>query len=228
MKTNHKRGGGNKHPFYQRYNENDDTPKWNGCHFALLNKSMVYRAENSKWNGKRNILNATPAIKNNQSKPNTQPFLNLIKSVVYTKWGNKPNKKPNTSNHPNTTPSFHYHVNLWRVIGRLLLCGSGFVGYIKDLSKTTSVTPQRHRGFFVPVFSASQADTTEAKQHLAGLYQSMVQSVHTSYGWVTLQNKPYGKYAGRYLVVPRVNPPTLLTLFNSVVSTQKQQGGNHA
>lgn len=215
MKTNHKGGGGNKHPFHQRYNQSEAASKWNGCHFALLNKSMVYKAENGKWNGKRNISNATPAIKNNQS--------NQYGYEICNGKCNGHISKCNTSNHPNITPSFHYHVNLWRVIGQLLLCGSGFVGYIKDLSKLNSVTPQRHRGFFVPVFSTSQADTTEAKQHF-----SQVQSVHTSYGWVTLQNKPYGKYAGRYLLRPRVNPPTLLTLFNSVVSTQNLTGGNHA
>lgn len=117
------------------------------------------------------------------------------------------------------------HDNVCRAINQLLLCGVGVLGYIKDLSKTKSVTPQRHRGFFVPVFSVSQPESIGSKSYL---YYLQVQSVHTVYGWKTSKNKPFGEYSGRLLFVPRVIPPTLLNLC-SVVLSQKQKGGlSHA
>ena len=114
----------------------------------------------------------------------------------------------------NHTPYYWPATNAPHVYCLLSLC---YIGY---LLKNISVTPQRHRGFFVPVISASQAVMISAKQH-----PSQVQSVHIVYGWRTSQNKPYGEYAGLSLMLQRVTPPTLLNLLYRAVTTQKTSGG---
>lgn len=53
-------------------------------------------------------------------------------------------------------------------------------------------------------------------------YKDFVQTKHLSYyDGVTPQNKPFGEYVGRFLLVPRVNP---ITLFGRFSQTQKLIG----
>lgn len=53
-------------------------------------------------------------------------------------------------------------------------------------------------------------------------YKDFVQTKHpSSYDGVTPQNKPFGEYVGRFLLVPRVNP---ITLFGRFSQTQKLIG----
>lgn len=53
-------------------------------------------------------------------------------------------------------------------------------------------------------------------------YKDFVQTKHlSSYDGVTPQNKPFGEYVGRCLLLPRVNP---ITLFGRFSQTQKVKG----
>ena len=78
-------------------------------------------------------------------------------------------------------------------------------GYAVDLSKSVSVTPQRHCGFIVPkICIGSQS------MHI---HSTSVSATHTRlkslYEGMTLQNKPLGEYAGRYLQSESESPHQL-------------------
>lgn len=93
--------------------------------------------------------------------------------------------------------------------------------YAVDLSKNTSVTPQRHCGFIVPkICIGSQS------MHI---HSTSVSATHTRlqslYEGMTRQNKPMVNMSGG-TCIPRVNPLTLISQI-SVNLNSKIQGGNH-
>ena len=94
--------------------------------------------------------------------------------------------------------------------------------YAVDLSKSTSVNPQRHRGFIVPkLCKGSQslpihgASVTATQTRLQSLYEGM-----------TRQNKVLPNMSGGSCR-PRVNPLTSL-ITSEYFKTQNLQGGYHA
>ncbi|GJC30779.1 hypothetical protein KAM398_09120 [Acinetobacter sp. KAM398] len=94
--------------------------------------------------------------------------------------------------------------------------------YAVDLSKSKSVTPQRHCGFIVPKFcKASQAaqktsaSVTATHTRLQSLYEGM-----------TRQNKSSMANMSGGTFTPRVNPLTLISQI-SVNLNSKVKGGNH-
>lgn len=97
--------------------------------------------------------------------------------------------------------------------------------YAVDLSKTVSVTPQRHCGFIVPKFcKASQ--TVQKTGASVSATQTRLQSL---YGEWTLQNKIplVGNMQGRTNGL-RVALPTSFIYQNELAFTQKLPlGGNH-
>ena len=94
--------------------------------------------------------------------------------------------------------------------------------YSKDLSKSNSVTPQRHCGFIVPKFcKASQA--VQKTSASVSATQTRLQSL---YEGMTRQNKSAMANMSGGSIRPRVNP---LTSFKHGETTQnsKRIGGNH-
>ena len=94
--------------------------------------------------------------------------------------------------------------------------------YAVDLSKSTSVTPQRHCGFIVPNFcKASQA--VQKTSASVSATQTRLQSL---YEGMTRQNKSAMANMSGGSIRPRVNP---LTSFKHGETTQnsKRIGGSH-
>lgn len=96
-------------------------------------------------------------------------------------------------------------------------------GNNKILSKSNSVTPQRHCGFFAPVIClASQAGYTDGVSAAAS--QLRLQSV---YDGMTPQNKAVMLNMWGGSIRPRVNPVTHLASQAKSVNTQKRIGVAH-
>lgn len=84
----------------------------------------------------------------------------------------------------------------------LSLCSNS--AYSVDLSKTHSVTPERHSGFFVPVNCAtSQVEQPSSARPAAAL------RLHSVYDGMTSQNKSAMANMWGGSMRPRVNPVTL-------------------
>ena len=93
-------------------------------------------------------------------------------------------------------------------------------GYAVDLSKTVSVTPQRHCGFIVPKFCIGSQSMQKTGTSISAM-QTRLQSL---YEGVTRQNKPMVNMSGG-TCIPRVNPLTLISQI-SVNLNSKVKGGN--
>lgn len=109
---------------------------------------------------------------------------------------------------------------IW-LLAIFLIASCGRSTYAVDLSKNTSVTPQRHCGFIVPkICIGSQS------MHI---HSTSVSATHTRlkslYEGMTRQNKPMVNMSGG-TCIPRVNPLTLISQI-SVNLNSKIQGGNH-
>ena len=111
---------------------------------------------------------------------------------------------------------------IW-LLAIFIIASCGRSAYAVDLSKNTSVTPQRHCGFIVPKFcKASQAvqktsaSVTATHTRLQSLYEGMTQ-----------QNKSAMANMLGASKTARVNP---LTSFKSGGTSQNSKvlGGNHA
>ncbi|ENV75675.1 hypothetical protein N5J44_03165 [Acinetobacter ursingii] len=118
--------------------------------------------------------------------------------------------------------NFMLLVFVWAV-AVLIVASCSHSAYAVDLSKNTSVTPQRHCGFIVPKFcKGSQslhkqgASMTAMHTRLQSLYEGM-----------TRQNKSFVANMSGGTCIPRVNPLTLISQI-SVNLNSKIQGGNHA
>ena len=98
-------------------------------------------------------------------------------------------------------------------------------GYAVDLSKTVSVTPQRHCGFIVPKFCKA----SQAVQKTSASVSATHTRLKSLYGEWTLQNKIplVGNMQGRTNGL-RVALPTSFIYQNELAFTQKLPlGGNH-
>ena len=97
--------------------------------------------------------------------------------------------------------------------------------YAVDLSKTVSVTPQRHCGFIVPKFCKA----SQAAQKTGASVSATHTRLQSLYGEWTLQNKIplVGNMQGRTNGL-RVALPTSFIYQNELAFTQKLPlGGNH-
>jgi hypothetical protein len=94
-------------------------------------------------------------------------------------------------------------------------------GYAVDLSKSNSVTPQRHCGFIVPKFCKA----SQAEQKISASISAMQTRLQSLYEGMTRQNKPMVNMSGG-TCIPRVNPLTLISQI-SVNLNSKVKGGNH-
>ena len=96
-------------------------------------------------------------------------------------------------------------------------------GYAVDLSKLTSVTPQRHCGFIVPKFCIGSQSMLKIQGTSVSATHTRLQSL---YEGMTRQNKVLPNMSGGSSK-PRVNPLTLISQI-SVILNSKLLGGNHA
>ena len=97
--------------------------------------------------------------------------------------------------------------------------------YSKDLSRSNSVTPQRHCGFIVPKFCKA----SQAVQKTSASVSATHTRLQSLYGEWTLQNKIplVGNMQGRTNGL-RVALPTSFIYQNELAFTQKLPlGGNH-
>ena len=96
-------------------------------------------------------------------------------------------------------------------------------GYAVDLSKSNSVTPQRHCGFIVPKICIGSQSMQKTGTSISAM-QTRLQSL---YEGMTRQNKAAMPNMSGGTYVPRVNPLTLISQI-SVNLNSKVKGGNHA
>ena len=95
-------------------------------------------------------------------------------------------------------------------------------GYAVDLSKSLSVTPERHSGFFVP-----QICIGSQSMHIHGTSVSATQTrLYTLYEGMTSQNKSAMANMWGESKTSRVNPLTSFILVK-LLKTQTVLGGNH-
>ena len=95
-------------------------------------------------------------------------------------------------------------------------------GYAVDLSKSNSVTPQRHCGFIVPKFCLA----SQAVQETSASISAMQTRLYSLYEGMTRQNKSAMANMSGGSIRPRVNP---LTSFKHGETSQNSKllGGNH-
>lgn len=106
------------------------------------------------------------------------------------------------------------------LISILLIASCSKSAYAVDLSKSQSVTPERHSGFFVPQICIGSQSV-----HLYGTSVSATQTrLQSLYGRMTRQNKPMVNMSGGTLS-PRVNPPTLISQIMVDLKSSKLKGG---
>ena len=113
---------------------------------------------------------------------------------------------------------------IW-LLAIFLIASCGRSTYAVDLSKTVSVTPQRHCGFIVPKFCKA----SQAVQKTSASVSATHTRLQSLYGEWTLQNKIplVGNMQGRTNGL-RVALPTSFIYQNELAFTQKLPlGGNH-
>ena len=95
-------------------------------------------------------------------------------------------------------------------------------GYAVDLSKSNSVTPQRHCGFIVPKFCLA----SQAVQETSASISAMQTRLYSLYEGMTQQNKSAMANMLGGTDIPRVNP---LTSFKhgEISQNSKISVGNH-
>ena len=93
-------------------------------------------------------------------------------------------------------------------------------GYAVDLSKSKSVTPQRHCGFIVPKFCIG----SQSMQKTGTSISAMQTRLYSLYEGMTRQNKVLPNMSGGSYR-PRVNP---LTIISQVVVNLKTQNCKEA
>ncbi|APX62150.1 hypothetical protein [Acinetobacter schindleri] len=95
-------------------------------------------------------------------------------------------------------------------------------GYAVDLSKSKSVTPQRHCGFIVPKFCKA----SQAVQKTSASVSATPTRLQSLYEGMTRQNKSAMANMSGGTFTPRVNPLTLISQI-SVNLNSKVKGGSH-
>ena len=97
-------------------------------------------------------------------------------------------------------------VSIW-AIAVFLIASCSKSAYAVDLSKSISVTPQRHCGFIVPKFCIGSQSMHEIQGASITAMHTRLQSL---YEGMTRQNKPMVNMSGGTFT-PRVNPLTLIS-----------------
>ncbi|RKG52227.1 hypothetical protein D7V64_10370 [Acinetobacter cumulans] len=98
-------------------------------------------------------------------------------------------------------------------------------GYAVDLSKSLSVTPERHSGFFVPQICIG----SQSMHEIHGTSVSATQTrLYTLYEGMTSQNKSAMANMWGESKTSRVNPLTIISQVMANLKTQNVLGGNHA
>ena len=97
-------------------------------------------------------------------------------------------------------------------------------GYAVDLSKSVSVTPQRHCGFIVPKFCLA----SQAVQETSASISAMQTMLYSLYEGMTRQNKSAMANMSGGTIRPRVNPLTIISQVMANLKNSKLIGGNHA
>ena len=98
-------------------------------------------------------------------------------------------------------------------------------GYAVDLSKSKSVTPQRHCGFIVP---KSCIDSQSMHEIQGASITAMHTRLQSLYEGMTRQNKSFVTNMSGGTNLPRVNPLTLISQISVNSKPQIKLGGNHA
>ena len=109
---------------------------------------------------------------------------------------------------------------IW-LLAIFIIASCGRSAYAVDLSKNTSVTPQRHCGFIVLNFCLA----SQAVQKTGASVSATQTRLQSLYEGMTRQNKPMVNMSGG-TCIPRVNPLTLISQI-SVNLNSKIQGGSH-
>ena len=105
-----------------------------------------------------------------------------------------------------------------------LVASCGRSAYAVDLSKSLSVTPQRHCGFIVPKFYMDSQSMFKILGTSVLATQTRLKSL---YEGMTLQNTAMPNMQGESKT-SRVNPLTLISQISVISKTQNVLGGNHA
>ena len=100
-----------------------------------------------------------------------------------------------------------------------LVASCGRSAYAVDLSKSISVTPQRHCGFIVPKFCIGSQSMQKTGTSISAM-QTRLQSL---YEGMTRQNKSFVANMSGGTYVPRVNPLTLISQISVTSKTQKRK-----
>ena len=110
---------------------------------------------------------------------------------------------------------------IW-LLAIFLIASCGRSTYAVDLSKNTSVTPQRHCGFIVPKFCKA----SQAVQKTSASVSATQTRLYSLYEGMTQQNKSAMANMLGGSSRPRVNP---LTSFKhgEISQNSKISGGNH-
>ena len=93
-------------------------------------------------------------------------------------------------------------------------------GYAVDLSKSISVTPQRHCGFIVPKFCIGSQSMHEIQGASITAMHTRLQSL---YEGMTRQNKPFVANMSGGSYRPRVNPLTINSQLMANLTTQNDK-----
>lgn len=94
-------------------------------------------------------------------------------------------------------------------------------GYAVDLSKSNSVTPQRHCGFIVPNFCIGPQSMQKISASIAAMYTRL----YSLYEGMTRQNKPAMANMSGGSIRPRVNPLTIISQVVVTSQNSKRIGG---
>ena len=106
-----------------------------------------------------------------------------------------------------------------RAIAFFLVASSHGSAYAVDLSKSNSVTPQRHCGFIVPKFCIGSQS-----MHLYGTSVSATQTrLYSLYEGMTRQNKSVMANMSGGSYRPRVNPLTINSQLMANLKTQNDK-----
>lgn len=105
-----------------------------------------------------------------------------------------------------------------------LVASCGRSAYAVDLSKLTSVTPQRHCGFIVPKFCIGPQSMLKIHDTSVSATQTRL---YTFYEGMTRQNTALPNMSGGSSK-PRVSPLTLISQISVNLKNSKLLGGNRA
>ena len=109
-------------------------------------------------------------------------------------------------------------------IAILLIASCGRSAYAVDLSKSNSVTPQRHCGFIVLNFCLA----SQAVQKTGASVSATQTRLYSLYEGMTRQNKSVMANMSGGTVSPRVNPLTINSQLMANLNSKLTEGNHHA